>query len=78
MLLEDLEFEYDNLITSPNTLKQTVLDLIDREIDKGEDGLFYKINSLTDVDVIEKLQEASMANVVVTMVVRGIVVLFLR
>lgn len=73
MLLEDLEFEYDNLITSPNTLKQTVLKLIDREIDKGEDGfIFIKINSLTDVDVIEKLQEASMANVMVTMVVRGI------
>ena len=35
-------------------------------------GLFFKTNSVTDKDVIEKLAEASQAGVPVTLLVRGI------
>ena len=73
MLLEDLGYTYDNLIVAPNTLKQTVIKLIDKEIEKGENGyIFIKINSITDIDIIERLKEASNAGVSITMVVRGI------
>ena len=73
MLLEDLDYTYDNLIVAPNTLKQTVIKLIDKEIEKGENGyIFIKINSFTDTDIIERLKEASNAGVSITMVVRGI------
>ncbi len=73
MLLEDLDYTYDNLIVAPNTLKQTVIKLIDKEIEKGENGyIFIKINSITDIDIIERLKEASNAGVSITMVVRGI------
>ena len=47
--------------------------VIDREIKKGADGqIVMKINSLTDIDIIMKLQEASSAGVRVKLLIRGI------
>lgn len=64
---------YGHLLQAPVTLKEGFLTLMDREIAKGEDGyIFAKFNSLTDLDFIEKIQEASDAGVEVKMVVRGI------
>lgn len=73
MGLEKLNAKYDQLIVSPSTLKSTVLKLVDEQIAKGKDGeMFFKLNSLTDVDIIRKLKEASCAGVKINMIIRGI------
>ena len=73
MLLENLEFNYKNLIVSPDTLKQTVIKLIDEEAAKKENGyIFIKINSLTDIEIIEHLKNASKNNATIVMIIRGI------
>lgn len=73
MGLEKLNAKYDQLIVSPSTLKSTVLKLMDEQIAKGGEGeMFFKLNSLTDVDIIKKLKEASCAGVKIQMIIRGI------
>ena len=64
---------YGPLLVSPCGLKKSLLKLIHREAGKGEEGfIFFKINSLTDEDMIEALMEASCAGCRVRMIVRGI------
>ena len=47
--------------------------MMDEEIKKGSDGrIIMKMNSVTDVDYIEKVSEASRAGVKVDLIVRGI------
>ena len=73
MSIGELDGEYKHLLVSPYSLKRTVLRLMDGEIAKGPRGrMRFKINSLTDMDIIEKLREASRAGVRIDMVVRGI------
>ena len=73
MSIGELDGEYKHLLVSPYSLKRTVLGLMDEEIAKGPFGrMKFKINSLTDIDIIEKLREASRAGVHIDMVVRGI------
>lgn len=73
MSIGELDGEYKHLLVSPYSLKRTVLRLMDGEITKGPRGrMRFKINSLTDMDIIEKLREASRAGVRIDMVVRGI------
>lgn len=73
MSIGELDGEYKHLLVSPYSLKRTVLRLMDEEIAKGPFGrMKFKINSLTDIDIIEKLREASRAGVHIDMVVRGI------
>ena len=46
---------------------------MDEEIQKGADGrIIMKMNSVTDMDFIRKVQEASAAGVKVDLIVRGI------
>ena len=45
---------------------------MDEQIAKADGYILLKFNSLTDIDVIAKLQEASCAGVTVEMIVRGI------
>ena len=46
---------------------------MDKEISKGSEGVIRaKVNSLTDLECIEKLVEASKAGVKVSLIVRGI------
>ncbi|NLW41835.1 MAG: RNA degradosome polyphosphate kinase, partial [Tissierellia bacterium] len=64
---------YSSLIVSPVSFKQTIIELIDEEINKGEEGrIFFKFNSFTDKDLIIKLSEASNAGVKIRLIVRGI------
>ncbi|MGI6205404.1 MAG: polyphosphate kinase 1 [Anaerovoracaceae bacterium] len=64
---------YKDLLVSPVSLKSTVLRDIDEEIAKGSEGrIIIKINSFTDLDIINKLKEASCAGVKIDMIVRGI------
>lgn len=73
MAVGNLEGSYTNLLVSPVSLKSTVIKLIDEEIAKGSDGqIRIKINSITDVDIIEKFREASCAGVKIELIVRGI------
>jgi len=73
MMVGKLDGAYRYLLVSPVSLKQTVIELIERETDKGEMGrITCKLNSITDEEVIEKLQEASAAGVRINLIIRGI------
>ena len=73
MSLGNLSGHYSRLFVAPTSLKNNILALMDEQIAKGKDGyILLKFNSLTDIDVIAKLREASCAGVTVEMIVRGI------
>ena len=73
MALGNLSGRYSRLFVAPTSLKNNILALMDEQIAKGKDGyILLKFNSLTDIDVIGKLREASCAGVTVEMIVRGI------
>ena len=73
MALGNLSGRYNRLFVAPTSLKNNILALMDEQIAKGKDGyILLKFNSLTDIDVIAKLQEASCAGVTVEMIVRSI------
>lgn len=73
MSISNLDGAYKHLIVAPTGLKQKILLLMDEEIRKGNNGrIIMKMNSVTDVDFIEKLAEASQAGVKVDLIVRGI------
>ena len=63
----------DHLLVAPTILKKKVIEYIDEEIEKGENGYIgLKMNSVCDKELIDKLIKASKAGVTVEMVVRGI------
>ncbi len=73
MSIGRLEGEYKHLLMAPTGLKQSVLELIDREIAKGNKGrIIMKMNSVTDMDFIRKIAQASQAGVEIDLIVRGI------
>ena len=73
MALGNLSGHYSRLFVAPTSLKNNILALMDEQIAKGKDGyILLKFNSLTDINVIAKLREASCAGVTVEMIVRGI------
>lgn len=73
MAISNLHGVYQHLIVSPTSLKQKVLMLIDEEIRKGSSGrILMKMNSVTDIDFIRKVAEASRAGVKIDLIVRGI------
>ena len=73
MSISNLNGVYKHLIVSPTSLKQKVLALMDEEIAKGENGrIIMKMNSVTDMDFIRKVTEASQAGVKIDLIVRGI------
>lgn len=73
MSIGNLQGNYKYLIVSPVSLKSSILQMMDEEIAKGNDGrIIMKMNSVTDVDFIKKVSEASCAGVRVDLIVRGI------
>jgi polyphosphate kinase len=66
----------DALAFSPLTMRATLLDLIQCEIDAALDGrhgtIWLKLNSLVDRKLIDKLYQASCAGVQIIAVIRGI------
>lgn len=73
MSIGNLDGVYHHLIVSPTSLKQKVLSLMDGEIERGRNGrVVMKMNSLTDMDFIRKVAEASRAGVKIDLIVRGI------
>lgn len=65
-----------SLLVAPRCFQSRIIDLIEEEIKKAEDGkeayVGIKINSLTDKLIINKLIEASQAGVKIEMCIRGI------
>lgn len=73
MALGNLQGSYQRLLVAPSGFKPQILRLIDEQIKRGADGyILLKFNSLTDIDIIQKLSEASIAGVQVEMIIRGI------
>ncbi len=76
MSLSELAGEYEYLGVAPYGLKSLIMDGIDREIaraERGEKGrIIFKMNSLTDRDLIDKLSEASQKGVSIDLIIRGI------
>ena len=73
MAIGNLEGDYKHLLVAPVSLKSTILKLIDEEIAKGEHGrIIMKMNSVTDIDFIHKIAEASKAGVKIDLIIRGI------
>lgn len=72
----NLEGVYGRLICSPFKLKEAIMHLLDEQIELAKSGqparAWFKMNSLTDLDLIVKLSEASQAGVQIRMIVRGI------
>ncbi len=67
---------YRKLAVAPVSLRQKLTSLIDREIAAAKAGktahIMMKMNSLTDVQMIEKLYDASKSGVTTDLIVRGI------
>lgn len=67
---------YKHLIVSPFFSRKRYVHLINKEIEQAKMGMeasiFLKMNSITDVEMIRKLYEASQAGVKIRMIVRGI------
>ncbi len=76
MALENTSDEYKTLWVAPLQIKQNILRKIDEQIAirqaGGQAGLFFKTNSITDKEIIQKIMEASQAGVQCTLLVRGI------
>ncbi len=66
----------ERIAVSPVDLRETLLGLIDREIENARAGrpawILAKLNSLVDGEVIDRLYAASCAGVAIDLVVRGI------
>lgn len=66
----------ERLWVAPNCFESNVLRYIQEQIDLARSGregyVFIKVNSLNDMEIMEKLIEASQAGVKVEMVIRGI------
>ena len=66
---------FNNLLVSPLNAREKIASMIDREIKFAKEGkeaaINFKVNALVDIDLIEKLYEASQAVVKIRGIVRG-------
>ncbi|SFJ92608.1 polyphosphate kinase 1 [Succinivibrio dextrinosolvens] len=66
---------FNNLLVSPLNAREKITSMIDREIKFAKEGkkaaINFKVNALVDIDLIEKLYEASQAGVKIRGIVRG-------
>lgn len=71
-----LPTNYQYLLTAPKDMRQQLIELIRNEAENAKKGLtsgiFVKINSLEDREIIDELYKASQAGVNIKLVVRGI------
>ena len=68
--------ELKQLLVSPYTLRSTLIDYVDREIEHVKEGrpgrIWAKANSLVDPELIDAFYRASQAGVKIDLVIRGI------
>jgi len=65
------EIRYSKLLVAPDQLRPGLEALIDNEIASGQGRMIFKMNSLVDVRMTEKLYEASQAGVDIDLIIRG-------
>ncbi|SDA50999.1 polyphosphate kinase [Algoriphagus alkaliphilus] len=67
---------YRNLITAPRDMRNQLIDFIEQEAENARKGLpagiFIKVNSLEDSEIIYALYRASQSGVTIKLIVRGI------
>lgn len=70
------ELKVKKLLHAPFTLRDRLLDMIDREADNARNGvpsrIIIKVNSLTEQRLVQSLYRASQAGVKIDLIVRGI------
>ena len=70
------KYKFNQLIVSPINMRSKFIDMIDNEIAHKKSGnpayIKFKMNSLVDEQMIDKLYEASRAGVKVDLIIRGI------
>ena len=70
------KYKFNQLIVSPVNMRKKFIDMIDNEIAHKKSGnpayIKFKMNSLVDEQMIDKLYEASRAGVKVDLIIRGI------
>ena len=68
-------FRFNELLVSPNSMKNRILRMLDTEIKNVSEGkeawVKIKINHITDTDMVTKLYQASKAGVKIDIVIRG-------
>jgi len=71
-----LPANYEYLLTAPKDMRPQLINLIRQEAENAKNGLpsgiFIKINSLEDREIIDELYNASQAGVTIKLIVRGI------
>lgn len=76
MSMANLKGQYNHLWVAPSNLKSSILKEIDDQINLAKQHqparIRIKMNSFTDLDIIRKISEASIAGVKIEMVIRGI------
>lgn len=68
--------QYQNLITAPRDMRNQLIEYIEKEAENARNGLpsgvFIKVNSLEDSEIIYALYRASQSGVTIKLIVRGI------
>jgi polyphosphate kinase len=68
--------KFSQLLVAPFNLRSKFITLVNREIKHAKAGkpaeIFIKMNNLVDIDIIEKLYQASRAGVKIKLIIRGI------
>ena len=68
--------QYQNLITAPRDMRNQLIEFIEKEAENARNGLpsgvFIKVNSLEDSEMIYALYRASQSGVTIKLIVRGI------
>ncbi|MCE7055485.1 polyphosphate kinase 1 [Algoriphagus sp. AGSA1] len=68
--------QYKNLITAPREMRNQLIEYIEKEAENARNGLpsgiFIKVNSLEDSEIIYALYRASQSGVTIKLIVRGI------
>jgi polyphosphate kinase len=71
--ISDLNQSYEHIWVAPVNLKANILKYIELEALKKSNGyIFFKLNALTDMDMIEALVKASQAGVTIELIIRSI------
>jgi polyphosphate kinase len=67
---------YQNLITAPRDMRNQLIEFIEQEAENARNGqpagIFIKVNSLEDSEIIYALYRASQSGVLITLIIRGI------
>ncbi len=68
--------QYQNLITAPRDMRNQLIEFIELEAENARNGLpsgiFIKVNSLEDSEIIYSLYRASQSGVTIKLIIRGI------